>query len=225
MYWVLSQINHPNATNISLCIIHWTILSYFFKPMYCHILQFFKEKIYITNICPLHGSINTQLVPTSLLLKPSSTQYPTSQQNWPNASRPREMTHQALRYHIIQYLVKYWNHKINLKMTVWLWNSISVSAAQHRLSALLQLHLHSKINTWLQWIEQRQLQALGLCATYTRGFMVVNQGPDDHHILDLVLTLTYHGLAQDCSNSSALAMELHSLVPSKWYDIGIEVKG
>ena len=55
--------------------------------------------------------------------------------------------------------------------------------------------------------------------------MVVNQGPDDHRILDLVLTLTYHGLAQDCSNSSASAMELHSLVPSQRYDIGIEVKG
>ena len=26
------------------------------------------------------------------------------------------------------------------------------------LSALLQLHLHFRLNTWLQWIEQRQLQ-------------------------------------------------------------------
>ena len=28
----------------------------------------------------------------------------------------------------------------------------------HRLSALLQLHLHSRVNTWLQWIGHRQLQ-------------------------------------------------------------------
>ena len=27
----------------------------------------------------------------------------------------------------------------------------------NRLSALLQLHLHSKLNTWLQWIGQRPL--------------------------------------------------------------------
>ena len=29
---------------------------------------------------------------------------------------------------------------------------------EHRLSALPQLHLHSQLNTWLQWIGQRQLQ-------------------------------------------------------------------
>ena len=29
---------------------------------------------------------------------------------------------------------------------------------EHRLSALLQLHLHSHHNTWLQWVGQRQLQ-------------------------------------------------------------------
>ena len=29
---------------------------------------------------------------------------------------------------------------------------------EHRLSALLQLHLHSQLNTWLQWIGHRQLQ-------------------------------------------------------------------
>ena len=29
---------------------------------------------------------------------------------------------------------------------------------EHRLSALPQLHFHSRLNTWLQWIEQRQLQ-------------------------------------------------------------------
>ena len=29
---------------------------------------------------------------------------------------------------------------------------------EHRLPALLQLHIHSQLNTWLQWIGQRQLQ-------------------------------------------------------------------
>ena len=29
---------------------------------------------------------------------------------------------------------------------------------EHRLSALLQLHIHSWQNTWFQWIRQRQLQ-------------------------------------------------------------------
>ena len=29
---------------------------------------------------------------------------------------------------------------------------------EHRLSALLQLHLHSRLKTWLEWIGQRQLQ-------------------------------------------------------------------
>ena len=51
---------------------------------------------------------------------------------------------------------------------------------EHRLSALLQLHLHSQLDTWLQWIGQRPLQewtrniqVLGFGATYTRGFMVL----------------------------------------------------
>ena len=51
---------------------------------------------------------------------------------------------------------------------------------EHRLSALLQLHLHSQLNTWLQWIERRQPQedtrniwVSGFGATYTRGFTVV----------------------------------------------------
>ena len=47
------------------------------------------------------------------------------------------------------------------------------------MSALLQLHLHFRLNTWLQWIEQRQLQdkirniqVVGSGATYTRSFTV-----------------------------------------------------
>ena len=44
--------------------------------------------------------------------------------------------------------------------------------------ALLQLHLHSQLNTWLRCIGQRQLQetrairVLGFGATYTRGLTV-----------------------------------------------------
>ena len=48
------------------------------------------------------------------------------------------------------------------------------------LSAPLQLHLHSQLNTWLQWVERRQLRedtrniwTLGFGAIYTRGFMVI----------------------------------------------------
>ena len=55
------------------------------------------------------------------------------------------------------------------------------------LSALLQLHLHSPINTWLQWIGQRQLQdetrnvwALVFGATYTGGLTVCNANRPDH---------------------------------------------
>ena len=51
---------------------------------------------------------------------------------------------------------------------------------EHRLSALLQLHLHSQLNTWLQWIKQRQLQdetrniyVWGLGASYIRELTVV----------------------------------------------------
>ena len=50
---------------------------------------------------------------------------------------------------------------------------------EHRLSALLQLYLHSQINTWFQWIGQRQLQdvtrissVLEFGASYIRDFTV-----------------------------------------------------
>ena len=50
---------------------------------------------------------------------------------------------------------------------------------EHRLSALLQLHLHSPLNTWVQYIAQRQLQAkmrniwvLAFGASYIRDFAV-----------------------------------------------------
>ena len=34
----------------------------------------------------------------------------------------------------------------------------SADELEHRLSALIQLHLYSRLKTWLQWIGQRQLQ-------------------------------------------------------------------
>ena len=56
------------------------------------------------------------------------------------------------------------------------------------LSALLQLHLHSGLYTWLQWIGHRQLQnemriikVLGFGAPYIRGLMIVASTPGKHH--------------------------------------------
>ena len=53
----------------------------------------------------------------------------------------------------------------------------------HCLSALLQLHLHSQHNTWLQWIDQRQLQdettiteVFGFGVSYIRDLTVVSIG-------------------------------------------------
>ena len=55
---------------------------------------------------------------------------------------------------------------------------------EHRLSALLQLHLHSPLNTWFEYIAQRQLQAetgnseaLGFGASYIRDFTVAEPSP------------------------------------------------
>ena len=52
-----------------------------------------------------------------------------------------------------------------------------------RLSALLQLHLHSRLNAWHQWIEQSQLQeetrnsqGLGFGAPYISGLVVMFDG-------------------------------------------------
>ena len=52
---------------------------------------------------------------------------------------------------------------------------------EHRLSALLQLHLHSPLNTWLQYVAQRQLQAesrsiwvFRFSASYIRDFTVIS---------------------------------------------------
>ena len=54
---------------------------------------------------------------------------------------------------------------------------ISQMYLEHHLSTLLQLHLHSHLNTWLQWIGQRQLQddiqVLVFGAFYIRGLTVI----------------------------------------------------
>ena len=84
---------------------------------------------------------------------------------------------------------------------------------EHRLSALLQLHLHSQLNTWLQWIGQRQLQdetrniyVLGLGASYIRELTVLwilhetikSEEQIKHHNIDEVV--------QFRSNPCALAV-------------------
>ena len=65
----------------------------------------------------------------------------------------------------------------NIKGTlVWQLNCwITQILLEHRLSALLQLYLHSRLNTWLRWIGQRRLQddmriiqVLGIVASYIR---------------------------------------------------------
>ena len=55
----------------------------------------------------------------------------------------------------------------------------NISGSLEGLSALLQLHIHSRLNTWLQLIGQRQLQdetkiihVLEFGATYIRGLAV-----------------------------------------------------
>ena len=57
-----------------------------------------------------------------------------------------------------------------------------VKASLTGVSALLQLNLRSRSNTWLQWIEQRQLQdktrhikVWGSGSFYTRGLMVTGK--------------------------------------------------
>ena len=46
---------------------------------------------------------------------------------------------------------------------------------EHNLSVLFQLHLHSRLKTWLQWIGQRQDEKhlhVGFGAPYIRDLMV-----------------------------------------------------
>ena len=72
---------------------------------------------------------------------------------------------------------------------------------EHCLSALLQLH-HSRLNTWLQWIGQRQLQdetrnieVLGFGAPYIRGFVVIKKLFFFNHQATLTLTMADHSAA------------------------------
>ena len=71
---------------------------------------------------------------------------------------------------------------------------------------LLQLNLHFRLNTWLQWIGQRQLQdetrninVLGLGATYIKGSTVC--ASDIYHdclahAKDITMTsLEHHGVS------------------------------
>ena len=46
----------------------------------------------------------------------------------------------------------------NIRRTFGQLNCWSLGCSVHRLSVLLQLHLHSRLYAWLQWIGQRQLQ-------------------------------------------------------------------
>ena len=52
------------------------------------------------------------------------------------------------------------NHVLILSLLLWMclfYTTVTnLIYVEHRESALLQLHLHSRPNTWLQWIRQRQ---------------------------------------------------------------------
>ena len=83
------------------------------------------------------------------------------------------------------YSIKYWRcfRWENLCNKIMI-NSHAQWNIRLNLSALLQLHLHSRLNTWLQWIEQRQLQhekrtisVLGFGVTYIRDFVVSRTKP------------------------------------------------
>ena len=75
---------------------------------------------------------------------------------------------------------------------------------EHRLSALLQLHLHSRLNTWLRLIGQRQLQdetiiihVLWFDAAYIRNFTVIvficySQRTWKSHVWEFRNQLTQH---------------------------------
>ena len=71
---------------------------------------------------------------------------------------------------------------------------------EHRLSALIQLHLQYRLNTWLQWIEQRQLQ------DKTRNIGVLEFGASD------IKGLTVYALY-------VLNAKVECFVTSKMYDI------
>ena len=68
---------------------------------------------------------------------------------------------------------------------------------EHRLSALLQLHFHFRLNAWLQWTGQRQLQGgtrnievFGFGVLYTRGLVVFDIFLFDKAMLYFDLNIT-----------------------------------
>ena len=78
--------------------------------------------------------------------------------------------------------------------------------------ALLQLHLHSQLNTWLQWIEWRQPQedtrniwVSGFGATYTRGFTVTGKLRNG---LQVILIPDYRDIYWVCPNNSKIYLGL-----------------
>ena len=86
---------------------------------------------------------------------------------------------------------------------------------------LLQLHLHSWLNTWLHWIGQRQLQdqtrnikILGFGAFYIRGLTVFTFLLLSFHSL---LKLGHISIYSECRYNAALTGELWDAF---WEDLG-----
>ena len=94
----------------------------------------------------------------------------------------------------LDYLNQWWpsNHQTsNISHTLIGNKLVDHSNVVGALPALLQLHLHSRLKTWLQWIGQSQLQdetinikVLGFGVTYTRGSMVCHLTDDTKPPLD-----------------------------------------
>ena len=90
---------------------------------------------------------------------------------------------------------------------------------EHRLAALLLLHIHSQLNTWLQWVEQRQLQdetriiwVLGFGVTYIRVLMVSEtQFALVLFVMKVRRCILGHGLNSLCSCDTTCHHNLPSL--------------
>ena len=96
-----------------------------------------------------------------------------------------DKTHVTLAVHTIYMSGKKCRQTSNISHTL-VHNEMLITQIEleHRLSVLLQLHLYFRLNTWLQWIGQRQLQGetksisfLKFGATYIRGFNVSHWNP------------------------------------------------
>ena len=93
---------------------------------------------------------------------------------------------------------------------------------EHRLPALLQLHLHSRLNTWLQWIGQRhcntwretfKLWLFG--ASYIRDFTVVHHTHPNSNggWIELPLNL-WHGWAITYHRNYRTQLLIHVPIPN-----------